>query len=328
MSARRAASYRLDPFDLRLFAAVAETGTITAGAREVHLSLAAASERLQGLEHTLGVALMRRAKAGVTLTDAGRALLGHAVRLQRDVEALHDEMAAHARGLRATVRLFANTAAVTEHLPPLLGPFLADFPAVDLDLRELTSPDVLHGLRQGRADLGIVADHVDTAGLETRPFRDDLLVVVAPPGGERRVQGRGAVAFERLLDMPFVGLPADSGLARFLADRAMLLGRVMHHRVRAPDLDAVMRLVADGAGQAIVPERAVRRAAAHALVVRPLADAWALRRLSVCWSVAEPLGAAAAALRDALAPPEGLSDPAPRAGRPARSRSSTHPGPG
>jgi len=294
--------YRIDPFDLRLFAAVAEGGTITAGARAVHLSLAAASVRLQQLERAVGATLMQRAKTGVTLTDAGRTLLRHAGRLQREMEALHADMAAHAHGVRNTVRLLCNTAAISEHLPPLLGPFLAAHPEIDVELRELGSPDALFAMRQERADLGIVADYVATEGLSTRPFREDRLVAAMPAAWARRLGGRRGIAFAELLAQAFVGLPAEAGLSRFLQGRAMQHGRGLHHRVRVPSFDALMRLVADGVGVAVVPALAAGRLANPAVLVRPLSDAWATRQLLLCFTTDEDLTPGARALLQALAP--------------------------
>lgn len=292
--------YRIDAFDLRLFAAVAEAGTITAGARAVHLSLAAASARLLALEQAVGAVLMQRAKTGVTLTDAGCTLLRHAGRLQHEMDALHAGMAAHARGLRCTVRLLCNTAAICEHLPPLLGPFLAAHPLLDVELRELDSLQVLLELRRGRADLGIVADHVATDGLSTRAFREDRLVAVLPAA---RAHGRQrAVAFAELLELPFVGLPAEAGLSRFLHQRAQQHGRALHLRAQVPGLDALMRLVADGVGAAVVPALTAERLAGPQVRIRPLIDAWAKRRLLVCCRQAQELTPGAAALLDALAP--------------------------
>jgi molybdate transport repressor ModE-like protein len=290
--------HRIDPFDLRLFAAVAEAGTITAGARAVHLSLAAASTRLQALEQAIGATLMQRAKTGVTLTDAGRTLLDHAGRLQHEMDALHAAMAAHAEGVRSTVRLLCNTAAIAEHLPPLLGPFLAAHPHVDVELRELDSRDVLFALRRKQADLGIVADYVATEGLAIRPFRADHLVAVMPA-----VLARGrarTVAFADLLALPFVGLPAEAGLSRFLQGRALQHGRSLHHRVQVQGFDALLRLVADGVGVAVVPKLTAQRLAGPGVRVRTLSDAWAVRRLLVCFGADEALTPGAAALLEAL----------------------------
>ncbi|MFA7293020.1 MAG: LysR family transcriptional regulator [Rhodocyclaceae bacterium] len=297
---RSTPSYRIDPFDLRLFAAVVEEGTITAGARQIHLSLAAASARLQRLEHEVGARLLHRSKSGVTPTDAGQTLLRHAGNLQREIDTLHAEMAAHARGVRSTIRVLCNTAAMTEYLPPLLGRFLVEHPDVDIDLRELGSQDVLQAMHQERADIGIVGDYVGLAGLETHPFREDQLVCLAPKSGPKF--GKRCVNFLDLLDHPFVGLPGDSGLSRFLQSQALHFGRTLHHRVRVRSLDAVVRLVADGVGIAVVPERAAQRLATDQMVSRRLADQWARRQLFLCTTGNAPLSVSASALLGFLAP--------------------------
>lgn len=292
--ARSTSTYRMDPFDLRLFAAVVEEGTITAGARQVHLSLAAASTRLQRLEHGLGVELLYRTKQGVTLTDAGRTLMRRAGRLLREMESMHAEMAAHVHGVHSTVRVLCNTAAMSEYLPPLIGPFLVGHPDVDIELRELGSQDALQSMRQERADIGIVADYVDTSGLLTHPFTEDRLVALMPATGTRR--SMRSLCFVDLIDHPFVGLPGDSGLSRFLQSKALHCGRGLHHRVRVRSLDAVVRLVADGAGVAIVPEQAARRLATDKVMVLALTDAWARRQLLLCTANDATLGAGASKL--------------------------------
>lgn len=300
MTAPRAEpTYRIDPFDLHLFAAVVELGSITAGARHIHLSLAAASTRLQQLEHAIGATLLLRSRQGVRTTDAGRTLLLHAGRLQRDMEALHADMVAHAHGVRSTVRVLCNTAAMTEHLPALLGRFLVEHPDIDVDLRELGSPDVLLSMRQEQADIGIVADHVGTEGLNTRVFREDRLVAVLPRQDART--SRRPLPFVDLLERPFVGLPGESGISRLLHDKALQHGRGLHHRVRVRGLDAVMQLVSDGVGVAVVPQATARRLASERVVARPLSDAWATRRLLLCTAGGAPLGAGAAVLHAFLA---------------------------
>ncbi|WP_245638610.1 LysR family transcriptional regulator [Hydrogenophaga palleronii] len=303
---RHTASYRIDPFDLRLFSAIVEHGSITAGARHIHLSLAAASTRLQQLEHAVGASLLVRSKRGVHTTDAGRTLLLHAGRLQRGMEALHADMAAHAHGVRSTVRLLCNTAAMTEHLPQLLGRFLVAHPDIDVELRELSSHDVLLAMRREQADIGIVTDHVGTEGLHTRFFREDRLVAVLPRQGARAP--RRTLAFADLLERPFVGLPSDSGISRLLHDKALQHGRGLHHRLRVRGLDVVMQLVGEGVGVAVVPQATAQRLADGRVWVRPLSDDWATRRLLLCTvDDAVPAGAGAAALHTFLAQSAGAS---------------------
>lgn len=284
---RRSVDYRIDPFDLHLFGAVIEHGTITAAAQAVSLSLAAASARLKALEDATGTPLLQRSKAGAAPTDAGKALARHASRVLAELEALHVEMASFGRGLRGTVRLLCNTAAMTEGLPHTLGRFLQQNPDVDVDVQELPSDAALDALRRGNADLGIVADYVDTTGLIVKPWRDDQLVALMPsrwPGGPRRLPGvsQRFVAYGQLLDHPLVGLPSDSGLSRFLAAQASRSGRVPRHRVRLAGYDAIAQMVAAGVGAAVMPQSAATRFRIEGTRVVALSEAWARRKLLVC----------------------------------------------
>ena len=280
-AARRALDYRIDPFDLRLFAAVVEHGTMTAAAQAMNLSLSATSARLKALEHRVGATLLERSKAGAAATDAGRALARQAHRVLAELDALHVEMATFGHGLRGTVRLLCNTAAMSEALPPRLGRFLVAHPDIDLDLRELPSDAVLDALRRGVADVGIVADYVDTTGLTTLRWLDDELVALLPAtrkGGRRST----AQPFAQLLDRPFVGLSADSGLSQFLMRQAARGGRVPHHRVRVSNFDAAARIVEAGVGVAVMPLSAAERWRDARVHIAALKDAWAKRCLLVC----------------------------------------------
>lgn len=302
--ARRTVDYRIDPFDLHLFAAVLQHGTITAAAAAVNLSLAAASARLKALEDATGARLLERSKTGAAPTDAGRALARHANRVLAELESLHVDMASFGRGLRGTLRLLCNTAAMSEALPRTIGTFLSTTPDLDVDVQELPSEAVIDALRRGTADLGIVADHVDTSGLLVRPWIEDRLVALLP--GRHATGRRRSVTYSELLEQPLVGLPRDSGLSRFLAVQASRSGRVPRHRVRLGGFEAVAQLVAAGAGAAVMPESAAVRYRELGTRVVALSDSWARRRLLICMT---PQGAelnTVRALVDALlAPPPG-----------------------
>jgi DNA-binding transcriptional LysR family regulator len=277
---RRSSDYRVDPFDLQLFASVVETGTITDAAKAMSLSLAAASSRLKSLEARVGVQLLERSKRGCVATDAGRALARHAWRVLADLDTLHIEMGDFSQGLRGSVRMLCNTSALAEALPRRIGIFLLEHPDIDLDLREHCSDAVLEGLRRGVADVGIVADHVDTSGLITQPWIQDQLVALLPERSRRHAPG--AMRFAELLDRRFVGLSADSGFSRFLLQHAAHSGRVPKYRVRLSSFDAIAKVVEAGVGVAVVPLSAASRWRGAKVEVVALQDAWANRRLLIC----------------------------------------------
>jgi len=292
-----------DPGDLRLFVAVLECGTLTAGAERVNLSVPAASERLQRLEHVLQVRLFERAKSGVKPTEAGVALGSHARAVLQQLERLQAEMTPYARGMRGRVRLLCNTSALTEHLPEALGGFLSANPDIDVDLQEMWSHEILQAVHMGAADVGILADSVDTAGLQTWLFRDDRLVLISPLRGARSTARRASarISFVDALDKPFVGLARDSALSRFLDDQALRVARNVHYRVRVKGFEAVRKLVASGVGVAIVPESAtVLSAGESAYRVQHLTEGWATRRLMLCTKSDEGLPPFVRRLIDAL----------------------------
>ena len=296
-AAARPIDYRVDPFDLQLFEVVVAQGSITAGAQAMSLSLAAASERLKTLEHRVGVQLFERSKTGAVATDAGRALSRQAHRVLAELDSLHVAMSAFGHGLRGTVRLLGNTAAVVEALPPRLGAFLAAHPDIDLELQEMPSDAALQALRDGVADVAVVADHVDTAGLSAHAWLDDELVALLPASPRRRA---ASIRFVELLDQPFVGLGAESGLSRFLQAQAARGGRVPKHRVRVSSFEAIARLVEAGAGVAVMPRSAAKRQMTAGLRMVALADAWARRTLLLCHTAQAPSLPGVRALIDAL----------------------------
>ncbi|RVA71744.1 LysR substrate-binding domain-containing protein, partial [Mesorhizobium sp. M7A.F.Ca.CA.001.11.2.1] len=270
---------RFDLVDLRLFLLVAERGSITHGAELAGLALASASARIKGMEERLGAPLLERRRRGVVPTAAGQALLHHARAVQNQIEAMTGDLAAYATGLRARVRLMANTAATAELLREILPTFLVAHPGIDIELDERPSHEIAQAVASGAADLGIAATWAGLAHLEQKPFFIDRLVVIAArnrPGLEGRT-----VNLTELLGESFVGLSTGHALQEHIARQAARLGGHLHVRIRVPGLDNVCRLVAQGAGIAIVPESAARRSARSLRRLR-LTDDWATRQLNLC----------------------------------------------
>ena len=272
---------RFDLIDLSLFRHVVEAGSITHGAERAHLALAAASTRIRAMEEVLGAPLLTRTRQGVTPTQAGRTLLQHARAILRQAERLHEELGAYSGGLAGQIRVLSNTNALTEFLPEALSSFLAAHPNVSVDLEERLSDEIVGLIAEGVADLGVVAGTVDAGGLETYPFRSDRFVLVVAQ--DDPLAKRAKIAFEDVLDQDFVGLDRASAIQRFLAAKALRVGRPLRLRVQLRSFDAVCRLVECKVGIGIVPETTARRVAkTMAIKAITLSDAWAVRDLTIC----------------------------------------------
>ncbi|MCU1771148.1 LysR substrate-binding domain-containing protein [Pseudomonas sp. 13B_3.2_Bac1] len=292
-----------DLTDLRLYLHILDTGNITAGAARSHLSLAAASARIRAMEASLGIEFLQRGRRGVSPTPAGKALAHHARILLQQAERMQQDLADYAQGVKGQVRLLCNTTAITEYLPEVLADFLREHPNLDIDLQELPSARITHALRQGAADIGIVSDAVDTSDLQAQPFRDDPLVLIVPR--EHALANAAEVSFSDALHHDFVGLSTDSALAIYLEEQALHSGSRMQVRIRADGFDGVMRMVARGAGLAIVPLAALERATPRTFTSIALNEPWARRTLMLCARDFSALPGYAKALLQALTPPKG-----------------------
>ena len=158
---------------------------------------------------------------------------------------------------------------------------------------------ITHALRQDAADIGIISDAVDTSDLQTRPFRQDPLVLVVPL--DHALADHPAPRFNDALHHDFVGLSVNSALAVYLEEQALHSGFRLHTRLRAEGFDGVLRMVARGAGLGIVPRATIERwQAPRTFRVVTLSEPWADRTLLLCARSFDQLPAYAQALVDAL----------------------------
>lgn len=313
---------QFDLTDLRLFVACVEAGAITRAAAGQHLSLAAASARIKALEVGAGLPLLYREARGVRLTPAGEAFFRHARAVLRQTDALRADLVEFGSGLRGQLRVFANTTAVMDFLPELLTAYLAQHPRISVDLQERPNADIARGVRDGRADLGIVAGRVDTMGLHAQWFSTDRLVLVVPR--RHPLARQSVVAFADTLDEDHIGMHAGSTLQAYLTQIAEQMGRSLRHRIQLSSFDAICRMVGAGVGVAVVPQSAAHRnLGAMRLAQLELTDEWRWRERYVLTREHDALPQHVQALVDSLLarfqPGEASqSQPHPQAPRPLK----------
>lgn len=290
---------RFDLVTLRIFVAVVEAGSLTGGAGRYGISLAAASKRVVELERETGTALLDRGKKGVLPTPAGQTLYRHALRLVADLENLAVAMGDYGRGVRAHVRLWANTSAVNGFLVEPLAKYLTLHPTTKVDLEEALSDAVVRAVVSGAADLGIFADNIPAAGLVTAPCDTDELVLLLPR--RHPLAGRRRVRFAEAIDYDFIGLERSSSLLRLLGGEAAALGRSLKVRVQVRSFDAMCRMIARGIGIGVLPDTAAEPHVASMKLARVrLQEPWATRRMLLGHRGLETLAPPARELAEAI----------------------------
>ncbi len=273
---------RIDLTSLQLFVAVCELGSIGKAAEREFIAASAVSKRLSDLEATLDTMLLYRHTRGVNLTPAGESLLHHARSVLFSLDRMHGELSEYADGVRGHVRVHASISAIVQFLPEDLGCFIRSNPEVKIDLQEHLSTEIVRAVQEGAVDLGICNAAVLTQGreLQTRPYREDQLVLIVPR--RHPLARRGAVAFEETLDCDHVGLHSNSTIYLAMRDAAAAAGRAIRLRIHVTGLDAMCRMIHNGLGVGVMPRRAfeLMRGVGDLASVR-LTDAWAHRKLEL-----------------------------------------------
>lgn len=234
------------------------------------------------MEAEIGVPLLHRHARGVTMTEAGEVLARHARPLLAQQQRLRQAMHAFACGQRGTLRLFANTSAMSAFLPGKLAAWMAAHPAVQIETEERTSADIVSCILAGVAQAGVVSDAVDPGPLRLDPVADDPLVLIVPPA--HPLAEKQEVAFAAVLNEPLVALYQTSALQQHIEQHAAELGQALNVRVRMSHFAGLCEMVAHGAGGAILPRViAERYRQRYSFAVIGLQDRWAQRRLCLCY---------------------------------------------
>lgn len=272
-----------DLADLRIFVHVAEGRSLTAGAQRAHLSAAAVSARTKALEQQLGHRLFYRSPQGVEPTPAGERLLRHARGILRQIEQVKSDFSSYGSDASGHLRIFANTTAVIEFMPEVLAAFLATRPGVTVDLQERLTADIIRGVLDGTADMGVLGIMVGLdlpPQLKSIPFSHDRLVLATPLG--HWLTRREHVTFEDALDSPHVALHEGSTLLHFLEGKALELGKPLPARIKVFGFESACRMIEAGVGVGILPESCALRYQRHMQIdIRHLDDAWAYRERSL-----------------------------------------------
>ncbi|MGH9418170.1 MAG: LysR family transcriptional regulator [Terriglobales bacterium] len=287
---------------VRLFAAAAEHGNVSAAAARLRLSQPALSKQVQELEAALGVRLLERLPRGVRPTAAGELLAGYA----RQIGALAEEAEgalADLRGLRrGRLRLGASMTIGVYLLPRLVAGARQRWPGLDIDCEIGNTDAVQRGLVERRLDLGLVeGPGPREEQLASRTFQRDAMIVVASPA--LRPWPR---SLAQLAAAPWVMREPGSG-TRAVAERALArLGVRLHPAWTFNNPEAIQQAVLAGLGVALMPQVAVASALAEGRLRQVPVPGLTLRRpLRAQWLRPRPLTPAAAAFLASLHPAAG-----------------------
>lgn len=214
----------LDWDDLRYFLAVARAGSFTTAAEKLKVTQPTVGRRIAAFERVLGSKLFAVTANGRGLSAAGRRLLDYAERMES--VALAAEVAASGRdvGLRGRVAVTATQWMIAGVIAPLLEPFVAEHPDLEIEL----TADIRHlNLARGEADIALRPSRFEHQEIIQRKVcnvafalyaSDSYLARYGTPDFDRQCDGHRLIAMNKsLAKVPDVDwLPRVAAKARIV----------------------------------------------------------------------------------------------------------------
>lgn len=163
---------------MRVFAAVVDEGGFSAAARRLSMSKSAVSTWIRDLEADLGTGLLNRTTRSVTLTEAGRRYKARVDQILADIAEAEDEAGSATLTPRGQLKLSVGTSFATRVIAPLIAPFMARYPEVQVDL---SLSDRFVDLVEEGYDLAIRIGNLADSSLTARKLGETRRMVAAAP---------------------------------------------------------------------------------------------------------------------------------------------------
>lgn len=165
-------------FRLKVFVWVAQLGSFTKAAHQLHISQPAVSKHIQELESEYKVRLFDRSAQRIVLTPAGEVFLKCAESITKSYRALQLEMNLLTGNFSGVLRLGASTTIAQYVLPEIIAKFISAYPDVRFEMVTGNSDQIERALIDRKIDLGMVEGESHKKGLRYWRFMRDELVLV------------------------------------------------------------------------------------------------------------------------------------------------------
>lgn len=239
---------------LLYFLAVAEHGSFSGAAEQLHMAQQSLSEQVKRLENELGVPLFVRAGRRLELTEAGHLLRPEAERTLASAEDAREAVRELRTLTGGTVSFGTFGSAHHYLLTDLVRDFKRRHPQVRVRVIGQNSSEVADLVREGRLEAGLIVLPIDDRGLEVRALgvREEILYMSADP--ERAAV---PVTIEALAKAPLIQYDIRWGnedpTRRQIAERAQHAGVTIEPEIEVEYMTAALDLAARGVGDTLAP---------------------------------------------------------------------------
>ena len=243
----------MDLPSLTYFVAVAEAGSFSRAAAALHMTQPSLSRQVQLLEQEFGQRLLERHGRGVHLTEAGVALLAHAKAILEVTEQARSDMIDRQQNPRGRLVVGMPPRVAQIVTPDLVEQFHAKYPDAGITITEGLSLRLREAIIAGRTDLAILFDPAPSPQMQQEVLVRESVVLIS----RRTLPPR--VRLSDLADRRLVMPSAPNALRRLLEEHAVPRGVTLKFVAEVDSVHTVLKLVARGVADSIVPASAPRQ---------------------------------------------------------------------
>lgn len=240
---------------LRLFLALADTGSVSAAARAMHVTQPTASMQLREVADAVGVPLHEVVAKRVHLTDAGRELARTARAMIGEWETFAQQVDA-TKGLERGRLRVAVVSTAEYFVPRLLGTFCDRHPSIEISLEVQNRDGVVARLRDNLDDLYVMSMPPSDVAIEDRVLMPNPLVVIAP--ASHPLASRAGIGLRDLRDARFILREPGSGTRLATDAHFRAAGFTPNLRLELGSNEAIKEAVAGNLGVAVVSVHALQ----------------------------------------------------------------------
>ncbi len=280
----------MDLKQIESFVRVAELGSFTRAAAVLGIAQPLLSRNVRQLEVELRQTFLLRNGRGVTLTDAGRVLLEHGRGILHQVALAKEELGRVRGALAGRVAIGLPTSLARVLTVSLTRAFRSRMPDATISISEGLSTTLQAGLISGRLDVVVLYNAQRATEIDLLPLTEEELVLVsARPPGLAEDPPPGPISLKDLAAFPLV-IPSRPNAIRMHVEAAMAgIGCRPNIALEIDGVSAILDLVADGAGSALLSRNAVASSInPSAFAVRAVCDPPLRTRLSIATSALRP----------------------------------------
>jgi len=280
----------MDLKQLEYFVRVAELGSFTRASIALDIAQPALSRQVRLLEVELRQNLLVRNGRGATPTEAGKLLLEHARGILHQVDRAREELGRVRGALAGRVAIGLPPSLARVLTVPLTRAFRQQMPDAQLSISEGLSAAMQEWLVNGRLDIAVLYNAQASTGIEVTPLLDEeLMLVQLRPSGLQEDPPPPPLPLRDVANLPLV-IPSRPNALRMVVESEMAaIGCRPTIALEIDGVSAILDLVADGAGSAILSRNAVASSIKpSAFTVRAIGEPPLRTRLSLATSSVRP----------------------------------------